>query len=137
VHIEGVPAGGAVGPTGSCELFAADHRAIASDQRLHQAGLDRWQSDPAAVEPQHTVDIELGYLAHVFTNSSVECLDASADVGLVGGHAHPVLEAVADRRWGDALVDQQQPGPAFLLEPGPAFLFEGPPHEHHIHVGGR
>jgi hypothetical protein len=115
VHVEGIPPRRAFGPAVPSELVTADDSAEPSDERLHEASLDRRQPDPGPSEAKHAVDIQLRHLVLMLPHPRVERLDPCADVGLVGRHPHPILQAVTDRRGRDPRLDEQEPGAALLL----------------------
>jgi hypothetical protein len=138
VHIESVATGRALRPSVARQLIAAHDRAEAGDERLHQAGLDRWQPDPGALVAKHAVDIELRHPSLVLALARRQRRDPRTDVGIGSGNANPVLETVLDRRRRGADFHQQQASRALLLESESTFFFERPTNEHHVHaVEGR
>lgn len=110
MHVERVAAGRPVRPPAAGQHVPPHDRAEPFDERVREPRLHRGQADPRALEAQHAVAVEVRDRETVRRGASSEALDPSVDVGLVGGDAHPVLDAVGDRRRGHVPLDQQQPG---------------------------
>ena len=137
MHIEGVAARRALGPAGPSQLVAAHDRAEALEERRHQAGLDRRQRHPVRAEAQHTVAIELGRTGRCCIGPLASTDRPGPDVGLVGRHPDPVLEAVERPRGPAPALDEQQSRATLCCRALSTLLFERPPQEHDIHGAGR
>lgn len=137
MHVEDIAAGAAPGPYGTAQRVPTDDGAEPDDEGVGQAGLDRRERHPARPEAQDAVRVDLRDGSQVGPSPGQEPVHPGLEVGLRGGEADPVLQAVEGFGRGDAVVDEQQPGDVPLSQPGALFGLAGPPHQHHVHDSKR
>ena len=77
--------------------------------------------------------VDLGDTAEVRPAPEQETVDPGPDVGLGGGQADPVLEAVEALGRGDAVVDEEEPGEVPLGQAVALLRLAGPPDQRHVH----
>ena len=133
VHVEDVATGGAPGPHGPAQRVAAHDGAEALDEGVGQAGFDRGERHPARAEAEDAVAVDLRHGAEVGPAPGLQTVDPGPDVRFGSRQADPILQAVERLGWGDAVVDQQQPGEVPFREADALLRLAGPPDQHDVH----